>query len=171
MSVGLLDVNVLIALAWPSHVRRRDAHGWFRANRSAGWATCPLTQYAFVRISSNPRVIQEAVEPREELELLKQITSLEDYVFWPDNVPMTEGPVPTRLLVSHSRSLMPIFLAYATRTTESRLRLIEAWPRCWVGPRATHCISCRSGTRSQSRPPGRPRAAISVRGVPNENNC
>ena len=63
MSVGLLDANMLIALAWPSHVHHREAHEWFAANQSAGWATCPLTRCAFVRVSSNPKIIPEAVVP------------------------------------------------------------------------------------------------------------
>lgn len=101
MSVRLLDVNMLIALAWPSHVHHRKAHAWFAANRSSGWASCPLTQCAFVRVSSNPKIIPEAVMPMEALALLKEMVSLEDHVFWPDDVPFYREPVPTELLVGH----------------------------------------------------------------------
>ena len=44
MSVSLLDVNVLLALAWPTHVHHLAAHRWFAENSGLGWATCPLTQ-------------------------------------------------------------------------------------------------------------------------------
>lgn len=101
MSVGLLDVNMLIALAWPSHVHHGEARAWFKANRSAGWATCPLTQCAFVRISSNPKAIREAVTPVEALALLKQMVLLERHVFWPDDVAFHHELVPTGLLVGH----------------------------------------------------------------------
>lgn len=101
MSVGLLDVNVLIALAWPSHVHHRCALTWFAANQAAGWATCPLTQCAFIRVSSNPRIIPEAVTPREALALLQKIVSLDHHVFWPDAVPFHHEAIPTELLVSH----------------------------------------------------------------------
>ena len=109
MSVGLLDVNVLMALAWPSHVHHHDAHAWFAANRTNGWATCPLTQCAFVRVSSNLRIIPEAVEPIEALALLKEIVSQEHHVFWPDDVPFADKAVPTELLVGH-RQIVDAYL-------------------------------------------------------------
>jgi hypothetical protein len=37
--VGLLDVNVLVALAWDSHVHHARTRAWFAANSSDGWAT------------------------------------------------------------------------------------------------------------------------------------
>jgi uncharacterized protein len=109
MSVGLLDVNVLIALAWPSHVHHRQAHAWFTANHSSGWATCPLTQCGFVRVSSNPKIIAEAVTPQEALALLREMLSLKHHVFWPDNLPLQRGAVPTELLVSH-RQIIDAYL-------------------------------------------------------------
>ena len=101
MSVALLDVNVLVALAWPSHVHHHAAHQWFGANRSNGWATCPLTQCGFVRVSSNPAIIPEAVEPFEALALLRGIVALEDHVFWPDSILLHELAFPAELLAGH----------------------------------------------------------------------
>lgn len=101
MSVGLLDVNVLIALAWPSHVHHGAAHAWFSSNHAAGWATCPITQSAFVRVSSNPMIIEDAVSPKEALVLLTHITSLNGHVFWADELPLDDVKIPTDLLVGH----------------------------------------------------------------------
>lgn len=101
MSVGLLDVNMLVALAWPSHVHHRQAHAWFAVNQSAGWATCPLTECAFVRVSSNPKIVPEAVTPAEALALLREMISLKHHVFWPDDIPFHRAPVPTELLAGH----------------------------------------------------------------------
>jgi len=70
MTAFLLDVNVLIALAWKGHPDRRVAQGWFASNNKAGWATCPFTEAAFVRIISNPAFSPEAVLPLEALSLL-----------------------------------------------------------------------------------------------------
>lgn len=56
MSVYLLDANVLLALAWPNHLHHAAAHLWFAKNHKSGWATCPLTQLAFVRLSMQPAV-------------------------------------------------------------------------------------------------------------------
>ena len=51
--VGLFDVNVLVALAWPNHVHHARALDWFREHSPLGWATCSITETGFVRVSSN----------------------------------------------------------------------------------------------------------------------
>lgn len=33
----LLDVNVLVALAWPNHVHHVSARRWFAAEAAQGW--------------------------------------------------------------------------------------------------------------------------------------
>lgn len=53
--IALLDVNVLIALIDPRHVHHEPSHRWFQAHGCDGWATCPLTQTALLRILGNPR--------------------------------------------------------------------------------------------------------------------
>ena len=53
MAGYLLDVNVLIALMWPSHEGHKHVRPWFHRNAGDGWATCPFTEAAFVRIVSN----------------------------------------------------------------------------------------------------------------------
>ena len=52
--VALLDVNVLVALFDPAHVHHEAAHAWFGTHRRQRWATCALTENAFVRVVSNP---------------------------------------------------------------------------------------------------------------------
>jgi len=83
---GLLDVNVLVALAWPNHIHHARAHVWFSSVRGRGWATCPLTQSGFVRVSSNTAAIPDARTPREASALLRRIVQLPGHVFWPDDV-------------------------------------------------------------------------------------
>lgn len=115
MSVGLLDVNMLIALAWPSHLHHQTAHAWFLKHAVRGWATCPLTQCAFVRISCNPKIIPEAVSPAEALDLLGQIVSLKHHVFWPDDIGVGDGCVPKSLLVGHRQITDAYLLGLAVR--------------------------------------------------------
>lgn len=86
-AVCLLDVNLLIALAWPQHVHHARAHAWFRKQPPRRWASCPLTQLAFVRISSNPKIIADAVAPREAVAMLRKIIALPGHRFWADDVP------------------------------------------------------------------------------------
>ncbi|HSK78534.1 MAG TPA: TA system VapC family ribonuclease toxin [Thermoanaerobaculia bacterium] len=84
--VSLLDVNVLVALAWPNHEHHDLASRWFQRNQRLGWATCPVTQSGFIRISSNPRVISGAKSPREVASLLRRILSLPHHVFFADDI-------------------------------------------------------------------------------------
>jgi predicted nucleic acid-binding protein len=42
--IGLLDINVLLALGWRYHAHHDAAHGWFIRDAAVGWATCLLTQ-------------------------------------------------------------------------------------------------------------------------------
>ncbi len=66
----LLDVNVLLALAWPNHQHHGVARHWFEKQRRKGWATCAITELGFIRISSNPSFTEEAKSPAEASELL-----------------------------------------------------------------------------------------------------
>lgn len=91
MAATLLDLNVLVALAWPNHVHHRPALGWFLAHREDGWATCPLTESGFVRVSSNRRAVPEARTPREAIALLEDLVALPGHVFWPDAVSFAAG--------------------------------------------------------------------------------
>lgn len=83
--VSLLDVNLLIALAWPNHVHHRSALAWFKRNQTGGWATASLTESGFVRVSSNKAIIPEARSPLEAILLLRRIVSLAHHEFWPDD--------------------------------------------------------------------------------------
>jgi len=49
VSGWLLDVNILLCCGWKSHANHTEILGWLlRAN---DWATCPITESGFVRIS------------------------------------------------------------------------------------------------------------------------
>ena len=83
--IGLPDVNVLVALAWPNHVHHEPARAWFEHNHRHGWATCPVTESGFVRVSSNRKVIPGARRPEEAILLLRELTSLPGHSFWSDD--------------------------------------------------------------------------------------
>jgi hypothetical protein len=83
MSVSLLDVNVLLALAWPNHVHHVTAHGWFAANSGMGWATCPLTQLGFARLAMQPAVVKVPILFGDAMEALAQMTAHAAHRFWP----------------------------------------------------------------------------------------
>ncbi len=114
MSGHLLDTNLLIALAWPQHIHHAAAHDWFDTVGHSAWATCPITQLGFVRISSNPRIIAEAVAPREALQMLRRITALSGHLFWRDEVTPLETTVFNSVaLVGHRQVTDAYLLALA----------------------------------------------------------
>lgn len=82
MKPALLDVNVLLALAWPNHQHHAAAHRWFQSEAEYGWATCALTQLAFIRLSSNPAYTSEAATPSDAATLLQQYCEQPDHQFW-----------------------------------------------------------------------------------------
>ncbi len=77
---ALLDANVLLALAWPNHPFHQRAAARI-SRRGVRWATCLLTQAAFVRLSSNPAVIPGAKTPMEAAGLLQELMSDRAHVF------------------------------------------------------------------------------------------
>jgi len=88
---NLLDVNVLLALFWPSHAGHELAHRWHTRKSAAGWATCGLTQAGFVRLIANPAVTLGEVSPAMALERLKVNCARPGHVFWPMNLDFPEA--------------------------------------------------------------------------------
>jgi uncharacterized protein len=89
--ISLLDVDVLVALAWPNHVHHEAAHRRFDRHQRQGWATCSITQTGFVRVSSNARVLPDARSPREAIGLLREMVALPHHELWSDDVSITDG--------------------------------------------------------------------------------
>lgn len=118
-------MNVLVALAWPNHVHHRRSLEWFREARSDGWATCPLSESGFVRVSSNTRVIPDARSPAQAIELLRRMRSLPGHVFWPDDVsPADPDAEPFARLVGHRQVTDAHLLTLALRR-EGRLATFD----------------------------------------------
>ena len=90
----LLDVNVLIAMAWPTHRDHQKVHEWLARHAREGWATCPLTQTSFVRILSNPAFSANALTPTDALTLLHANLAHPAHRFWADEVSMKDSLKP-----------------------------------------------------------------------------
>jgi hypothetical protein len=69
----LLDVNVLLAIAWPNHQFHAAAIAVLSSRNR--WATSALTQLGFIRLSSNPAAIPTARSPREAAGLLARLVA------------------------------------------------------------------------------------------------
>lgn len=71
----LLDANALIALCWSAHVHHGTALAWFKTHAKHGWASCALTQAAFVRVILQPAFSSLTMHPSEVIELLARNTA------------------------------------------------------------------------------------------------
>ena len=91
MAIALLDANLLIALAWPEHEAHERAGRWFTKHSRSGWATCPFTQAAFVRILSNPAFSANALSPANALAVLEANVRLPSHHFWQDEISLLEA--------------------------------------------------------------------------------
>ena len=78
----LLDVNALLALAWPNHQFHRTVLSRLERRPAPEWATCALTQLGFVRLSSNPTIVGVRQTPR-----LQTAGQLPDQVVLPTGLP------------------------------------------------------------------------------------
>lgn len=100
----MLDVNVLIAMAWPAHDAHQKAQNWLSSHALSGWATCPITQSAFVRILSNPAFSSNALAPRDALALLQTNLTHPAHRFWPDEVDLIQAlKLPAPQLKGHQQ--------------------------------------------------------------------
>jgi predicted nucleic acid-binding protein len=65
----LLDVNLLMALLWKNHEHHDVARGWLR--RVTGFATCPVCQLGFAKVSSHPS-LGYSMSPDEPFGVLRR---------------------------------------------------------------------------------------------------
>jgi toxin-antitoxin system PIN domain toxin len=64
---------------------------WFRRRGGRPWATTPLTEAGFVRVSSNVSAIPAAVTPAEAIALLGRMHEVSEHQFLADDVPLVVG--------------------------------------------------------------------------------
>lgn len=98
----LPDVNVLVAIAWPEHTFHAAAVAWFDAHADGGWATCPITELGFLRISANATVVEAPVRPNQAAALLAELQRIGDHQFWADDIQLSTSELfPLDRLIGH----------------------------------------------------------------------
>ncbi|MBN9609923.1 MAG: VapC toxin family PIN domain ribonuclease [Actinobacteria bacterium 69-20] len=138
--MALADVNVLVAWAWPDHRQHSQAQRWFERERSRGWATTPITQSGFVRISSNRAVAPSATTPAAALRVLTEITSVSGHVFWPDDLNGVVGePIAQSALIGYRQVTDAHLLSLAHRHG-GRLVTFDARLRSLLKPGFEHLV-------------------------------
>lgn len=121
----LLDLNLLLALAWPSHVHHDIAQGWFQREAAPNWATCPVTQLGFIRLSSNPAFTSDAVSPAAALSLLESIIALEGHEFWPDDVDCVSAAFAAGMRMTVHRQVTDAYLMSLARARTGCLATLD----------------------------------------------
>jgi uncharacterized protein len=121
--LALLDVNALVALAWDSHVHHVAIRRWFSANSSGGWATCPITESGFVRVSSNPKVLPTAIAVDAARRVLSALRALDGHAFLTDDVSIGDPDFPR--IVGH-RQVTDGHLLTLARRRSTRLVTFDA---------------------------------------------
>jgi hypothetical protein len=67
---------------------------WFTENEASGWATCPVTESGFVRVSSNPKALPSALGVAAARTVLAALRTRDGHRFLSDDVSPTDDDVP-----------------------------------------------------------------------------
>lgn len=102
-----------MALAWDSHIHHQAVRAWFAANSADGWATCPVTESGFVRVSSNPKVLPSFIDVAAARRVLSGLRAVGVHRFLADDVSPTDPDVPT--IIGHRQVTDAQLLTLARR--------------------------------------------------------
>jgi toxin-antitoxin system PIN domain toxin len=94
-------VNFLVALAWPNHMAHVQAVDWFLDNRKTPFATSPMTEAGFIRISMNPLIVTEQISLKAAMAMLETYRTKYKHVFWPDSISVSEALSMVKPLSGH----------------------------------------------------------------------
>jgi uncharacterized protein len=86
---ALYDVNVLIALLDPYHLKHDRALAWHVAHGGDGWASCPITQNGLVRIMSQTKYSNPQTT-RDMLEVVSEFANDSAHEFWQDSISIAD---------------------------------------------------------------------------------
>lgn len=125
MKTSLLDVNVLVALWWPAHESHDLVQEWFDRGAGRNWATCPLTQEAFVRLVSNPAFSRDAVPPQEAVAVLEANVEHPGHHFWPDAISFWESVQPMIRQISGHQQVSDSYLLGLAIHHQGRLATLD----------------------------------------------
>jgi toxin-antitoxin system PIN domain toxin len=137
---ALLDVNLLVALAWPNHTQHAAARHWFDSHSTQGWATTPITESGFVRVSSNRSAIPTATSPALAIEVLTAITGLDGHQFWLDDVAMVTSGLGDATLIRTHRDVTDAHLLALTQRHDGVLVTFDAHLARMLGARPAELV-------------------------------
>ncbi|HKM99269.1 MAG TPA: TA system VapC family ribonuclease toxin [Candidatus Binataceae bacterium] len=124
--LSLLDVNVLVALFDPAHVHHEAAHAWFGLNRKYRWATCALTENAFVRVLSNPVYPGRHTTVEDAASRLRTFCSDREHIFWADSISIRDSARFQWKHVQGHRQLTDVYLLALSVSNQGRMATFDS---------------------------------------------
>jgi toxin-antitoxin system PIN domain toxin len=116
VSIFLLDVNVLVAMIWPEHIHHEAVRRWLGRHRADEWASCPVTQAGFVRVSAQPVFGGVAHGVQYGLHALERNCGEPRHVFWAQDSAVVEMLAEIReRLAGHQQLTDAVLLDLAIR--------------------------------------------------------
>jgi hypothetical protein len=126
VSVWLLDVNVLVARFWKTHVFHRKVRAWMASHEHEGWATCPITQAGLVRTISNPGFSPNAPRPAEAIHwLAESLRQDPNHHFWADDLPVSDACAESLPRLSGFKQLTDAYLLGLAIHNKARLLTLD----------------------------------------------
>ncbi len=89
--ICLLDANVLIALMVEDHPHHAAVVQFFPQAQSEGWATCPITENALLRIVGDPSFPGGPGTPQAVRTQFQSYLASPGHQFWPDAVSLADS--------------------------------------------------------------------------------
>jgi toxin-antitoxin system PIN domain toxin len=136
--MALLDVNALVALAWDSHIHHDPIRAWQAREPDRRWATCPITESGFVRVSSNPSVLPAPIGVETARAVLAALRATRGHHFLLDDVSMTDADVPK---LSGHRQVTDAHLLTLARRHGTRLVTFDAGLATLAGGRDVELLA------------------------------
>ena len=121
----LLDVNVLIALVDPDHVRHEIAHNWFNTPGGRAWATCPITENGLLRIVGNRRYPNSPGTPAAVAKAMTLLRAQPGHEFWPDDMTLLNEEYVQRAHLLDPRQVTDTYLLALASSRGGRLATFD----------------------------------------------
>lgn len=121
--VYLLDANVLIALCDTKHTHHQRVQNWFHSQKPPAWATCPLTENAFLRIIGSRGYPIAYGDPETLRPTLQRICAWPGHLFWSDELSLlntTDFPI-----FPSSKHLTDVFLLALAVRHQGKLATLD----------------------------------------------
>jgi uncharacterized protein len=161
--IVLPNINVLVAIAWPSHVHHSIAIEWFDRTADDGWATCPMTEFGFVRMCLNPAVVGRATTATSAITMMSALRAVGQHSFWSDDSEVSELSNVSNQIQGH-RQMPDAQLALIAERRGGRIAMLDGGcsqeserrqsslddggraihPCTWVRPDADAAVSLRA---------------------------